>query len=324
MRIEVRRYEPALSGDWEHVVRNAKNAIFQFERGFMEYHADRFEELSAVAYLESHPVAVFPGTIDRASGAVTSHPGLTFGGIVLLRELRADAGLALIDAVLDALAGWGGNALTVKLMPPVFGSYPCGELDYVLWRRGFQLVRRDLSSILPLTNSLPFNSSKAQGVRKARKLGMLVTGGEIGPFHTLLEVVLREQKGIAPVHSRAELELLMERFPERIFVRAAQMEGELFAGVLVFDYGHVWHTQYMVSSARGRETGALDLVIDEVVREASTRGAGYLSFGISTEAAGRTLNEGLLWQKESFGARSITHDFMTGPLGFLHGGGTGS
>ena len=48
--------------------------------------------------------------------------------------------------------------------------------------------------------------------------------------------------------------------------------------------------------------------------EATDAGASWLSFGTSTTDNGRTLNEGLLWQKESFGARSVTHDFLRGTL----------
>ena len=35
----------------------------------------------------------------------------------------------------------------------------------------------------------------------------------------------------------------------------------------------------------------------------------YFDFGISNENQGRNINEGLLYWKESFGARSITQDF---------------
>ena len=35
----------------------------------------------------------------------------------------------------------------------------------------------------------------------------------------------------------------------------------------------------------------------------------YFSFGISTEQAGQYLNEGLIAQKEGFGARTVVHDF---------------
>ena len=314
MKIEVRRYSPELAGDWANVIAYAKNAVFLFERNFIEYHGDRFTEMSAIAYVNDKPVALMPAAFDSESGEVISHPGLTFGGVVLKRELRGDAAIAVIEAILDALRSWGATSCTVKLLPQVFANYPAAELDYVLWRRRFDVVRRDLSSILPLHDALPFNTSKNQSVRKAKKAGLSIIEASVTEFHALLEAVLLEQHGVQPVHTRSELDLLQGLFPSKIFVRAACQGDSLLAATLVFNYGHVWHTQYLASSSEGRNLGALDLVINEIKKEALASGASYLSFGVSTESAGQVLNEGLLWQKESYGARSITHDFMKGHI----------
>jgi hypothetical protein len=70
----------------------------------------------------------------------------------------------------------------------------------------------------------------------------------------------------------------------------------------------------MAASEDGRKLGALDLVVASLIEEARKAGADWLSFGTSTTDEGRQLNRGLLWQKESFGGRSITHDFMRGRL----------
>ena len=83
---------------------------------------------------------------------------------------------------------------------------------------------------------------------------------------------------------------------------------------MLYRYGAVWHTQYMAASSEGRKLGALDLIVGGLIEEAREAGAQWLSFGTSTTDGGRTLNEGLLWQKESYGGRSITHDFMHGML----------
>jgi hypothetical protein len=216
--------------------------------------------------------------------------------------------------MLDALKIWGARRLTVKLLPHVFATYPSAEIDYALWLRGFSLVRRDLSSILPLRGGMGFNRLKLRLVAKAKKAGVAVGPGEIPAFHALLVGVLRSQHDASPVHSLGELQLLVARFPEQIVLRTATLKGETVAGALVFRYGHVWHTQYLASSEEGRAVGALDLVISQLIDEATVAGAEHLSFGISTEDEGRSLNTGLLWQKESYGARSITHDFMAGPL----------
>lgn len=314
MNVSVKRYVPSLAGDWFDILENSRNGIFLFDRNFIDYHGDRFTDFSALVYLNHEPVALLPAAIDMTSGHVSSHPGLTFGGIVLKRELRGDVVINLIYTLLDSLKEWGAQNLTVKLLPYIFATYPSAEVEYALWRRGFLLVRRDLSSILPLQNPIPFNTSKVQSVKKAKKAGLIVGVPSVTSFHELLENVLKAKHGLSPVHSLSEMELLISRFPERIFVRAATNGDALLAGALIFNYGHIWHTQYLAASDAGRALGALDLVIDSVINEARNEGVSHISFGVSTEEAGAVLNQGLIWQKESYGARSITHDFMSGAL----------
>lgn len=314
MNIVVHRYCSELSSDWSSVIANAKNGVFLFERSFIEYHKEKFVDISAIAYLDDQAVAIMPATIEKKTGEVISHAGLTFGGIVLRRTLRSDAAISVIDAILDTLRTWGANRLTVKILPEIFANYPSSEVGFALWQRGFTLNRRDLSSVLPLNNRLPFNKSKKQSISKALKSGVTIDSANASDFYELLETVLLLQHDIKPTHTLNDIELLMNKFPAKIFIRAARFNGELIAGALIFRYDHIWHTQYLVSSEEGRKLGALDLTISEVINEAVDGNAKYLSFGISTEENGMLLNSGLLWQKESYGARSITHDFMTGTL----------
>ena len=283
--IMVKRYGMDFAADWAKVLLSARNGIFIFERGFIEYHGDRFVDFSAIAYLDDEPVALLPAAIDQNTGEASSHPGLTFGGVVLRRELRGDVAIALINALLDWCKACGAKSLTVKILPHVFCTYPSAELEYTLWCRGFTLIRRDLSSLLPLKDSLPFNSSKKGGVKKAKKSGLTVGNFRLPAFHSLLAQVLQAQHGAVPVHSLAELMLLATRFPRNISVRSATKDDEMLAGTLIFHYGPVWHTQYLASSPSGRELGALDLVIESVIDEARAQGGKYLSFGASTEAA---------------------------------------
>ncbi|WP_240098632.1 GNAT family N-acetyltransferase [Thermomonas flagellata] len=311
MSIKVVRYSPELRSDWHAVVAGARNAVFQFEREFIEYHGDRFVDMSLLAYMDGAPVAVVPAAYDPIGQKLISHPGLTFGGIVVLRELRGGDCIAVVDAVLEVCKAWGMRACILKPLPAQFCNYPSGDVEYALWRMGFKVIRRDLSSLLPLYDAIRPSNLRRRSLRKARRAGVCVrVESDIKAFHALLTSVLSVRHGIKPVHSADEMRLLMSRFPENISIFTAYLADTMLAGAMVFRYGHVWHTQYLANSPRGCEIGALDVVIDDVAERAREAGAKYLSFGISTEDQGRVLNDGLLWQKESFGARAITHDFM--------------
>lgn len=313
-RIDVVRYSPDRAAEWDALVGQARNGLFLFKRGYMDYHSDRFADMSAMAYVDGQLAAVLPASFDGETGLASSHGGLTFGGVVFRQDLRGDVALQLIDVMLGGLRAWGARELEVRLLPAFLAAYPSAEVDYALWRRGFALVRRDLSSVAPLTGRLPLNSSKKQAIAKAEKAGLAVGEGSLAGFHALLAEVLGWRHGVIPVHSLDELELLRSRFPDEILLRTVERDGEMLAGVLAFRYPTAWHTQYMAASAEGRRLGALDLIVARLLDEAKADGAAWFSFGTSTTGQGRELNQGLLWQKESFGARSVTHDFLRGTL----------
>lgn len=75
-------------------------------------------------------------------------------------------------------------------------------------------------------------------------------------------------------------------------------------------YENLVHTQYMASSDKGREIGALDLVVSTLLDKYRENKL-YFDFGISTENDGFTLNEGLIAQKESFGGRVCVYEILS-------------
>ena len=73
--------------------------------------------------------------------------------------------------------------------------------------------------------------------------------------------------------------------------------------------GHqVAHVQYIGATAEGYATGAADLIMSTLINDtyATKR---YFDFGISTEQDGYYLNEGLVENKQGFGARAVAYDF---------------
>ena len=69
----------------------------------------------------------------------------------------------------------------------------------------------------------------------------------------------------------------------------------------------VAHAQYIASSKEGTEVGALDGLFDYLINERYSDKK-WFDFGISTEQGGTYLNEGLVFQKEGFGARAVVYD----------------
>jgi hypothetical protein len=278
-----------------------------FEREYMEYHSDRFADASLVLRRGERPIAILPAS--RDGDVVTSHAGLTFGGLLSDGGLTAERALSALDAVLDRLRADGAARLVYKAPPRVYHAAPADEDLYALTRAGATLFRRDLSSAVAPGDPLPAHPSRRRNVRAARDAGLAVT--EERAFEELMAVVrenLADRHGLVPVHDDAEMRLLADRFPAQIRLFAVRgTGGGIVAGTIVYETPVVAHAQYIAATEEGRRLFALDLLFDHLIAERFA-GKPWFDFGISTTDAGRALNGGLVRYKENFGARGVVHD----------------
>lgn len=303
--ISLKAYGPDDAPVWDQIVRQSCNGNFLHLRDYMDYHKDRFADCSLVLLRNMKPVAVFPSS--RSDDTVSSHGGLTYGGLIHTAELGTQDTLLAFAAIRDHYLGHGVRSIVYKAIPQVFHRLPCQNDLYALTCAGATLIRRDASSVIYLDEPRVFSKGRKWAVNKARKAGVVVRqSGDVEAFHALLTHVL-EKFGAKPTHSCAELRLLFSRFPGQITLYVAGQDSTLLAGTVVYDFGHIVHTQYMANSDAGREIGALDLLLATVIEAYGARR--YFSFGISTEQQGLHLNTGLIAQKEAFGARTVVHDF---------------
>jgi len=303
---EVRPYHADDAAAWDAVVARSRNGNFLHRRGYMDYHADRFVDSSLVVTRGRSIVGVFPANI--RDDVVTSHGGLTYGGLIATHELRAESTLAVFELMAARWRNAGVRRVLYKAIPHVFRAYPSEEDLYALQRLGATLVRRDISSVIPLQDGVGLSETRGRAVRRARHAGVdVVPGGDLAEYHALLGEVLKRHTAV-PTHSLEELRLLQSRFPGQIVLHEARRQGALLAGVLVYDFGRTVHAQYIAASEEGRQIDALSLLLAELIGTIYADRT-YFSLGISTEHDGTVLNSGLVAQKESFGARGVVHDF---------------
>ncbi|WP_368564642.1 GNAT family N-acetyltransferase [Pseudoxanthomonas sp. UTMC 1351] len=302
----VRPYVTADAKAWDALVASSRNGNLLHLRGYMDYHADRFADASLVVQRGDEVVAVLPANI--RGDAVASHAGLTYAGLLCSHALRAGSTLAVFDQIGEHYQSRGLSRLLYKAIPHVFHASPAEEDLYALHRLGARLQRRDVSSVIALREPSRFTPERRRSIAKAGKAGLRVqTGQDMAGFHVLLTQVL-ERHGAAPTHRLEELQLLCNRFPSQIVLHEARAGDALLAGALVYDFGKTVHTQYLVASEEGRRLDALSFLLADLIERVYAQ-RDYFSLGISTEQEGRVLNDGLIEQKERFGARAIVHDF---------------
>lgn len=306
-QITIVRYEAAQKSNWDDFVNESRNGTFLFNRDYMEYHSDRFPDYSLMFFnADGELIAVLPATLTGDS--LSSHAGLTYGGVIHGDSMRASLMLELFSALTAYLRTEGIETLKYKTTPHIFHRIPSEEDLYALFRNNAVLVRRDLSSAIFLPDRLPF-SKELYALKQAQKLGLLVTRShDFDTFMKLMTVTLEAKYGVKPVHTAAEIEHLAQRFPDNIKLFITTEADELIGGVLIYEHQTAVHAQYIAASDRGKKVGALALIFNSLI-DTYTGCKNYFDFGISTENDGQHLNEGLVQNKEWFGARAIVHDF---------------
>ena len=304
--LAVRPYVPEDKARWDALVEGSRSRHFFFLRDYMEYHRDRFEDASLLISDGDALVAALPA--NREGDVVISHGGLTFGGLLAGPELTTRRTVAVMGDVLEHLRRNGVRTLSYKAVPHIYHLIPAEEDLYALFVHGATLVRRDCSSAVRQDSRLGYTKGRRSALRSAEKAELQIARDtDLSGFMQLEDEALRRRHGVAPAHSPEEMTLLADRFPENIKLFTARREGELLAGAVVYETEAVAHTQYIAGTQQGYAEHALDAVIDHLL-ETEYSQKRWFDFGISTTEEGRTLNEGLVRNKESYGARAVVYD----------------
>lgn len=307
-------FEPYKASDeaaWNALVAGSPNGTFLIDRRFMGYHADRFEDASLLVKRRGKLVAVLPA--HRSGDRVVSHGGLSYGGLVLADTLGLQAMVELVQALQAHWRGQGVRGLRYKTMPSIYHRLPCEDDRYALWRCGAELVRRDALAVIgPTAAHWPPRRRRAITHVMRQRPGLALSahagGGALwGEFWPLLTEQLQARHGSRPAHTQGEIGLLAQRFPAEIGLHLARCEGRVVGGLVLFECPTVSHLQYMAANEEGRRVAALDLLLEQAIACAQAGGR-WFDFGHSNEDEGRSLNTGLAFYKESFGASTVVHD----------------
>ena len=305
---EIIRYESSMAARWNEFVRQSRNGTLLHERGYMDYHSDRFTDCSLVALREGKLCALLPACVE--GDTLWSHRGLTYGGWLMpLKHFDATVMIDVMDAACQWMSENGIKRLVYKPVPHIYHRYPCEEDLYALFRHQARLIETNISTTIDLTCPLPLDRGNKSGLNAARKAGIQVRPSEDwqGYWH-LLSSLLDERYGTRPVHTLDEMRLLQSRFPENIKLYTATLHNELLAGVVMYLSHPVAHCQYIGASPQGKDIKALTLLFDHLINESQQQGYRYFDFGISNEDHGRYLNEGLVRQKSRLGGRGIVYN----------------
>ena len=305
--IHVIKYGAEKKETWESLLSRSVNGTFLHSRDFIDYHGDRFKDASVLIYKDEECVGIFPANYN-GSEQVESHAGLTYGGLIFKFDTYSKDTLKYLAAILKFFNREGVEILEVKLVPDFYHKSTRQEIEYGLKLAKGKIKKIDLTCVLDLRPDveIPMQERRIRGADKAKDNHVYVR--ETSDFEEYWTKVLipnlKKRHGVVPVHTLDEIEYLYERNQGNIRQFNVYQKDEIIGGTTIFETDTTAHTQYISSTVKGRDLGALDFLftylIDEVFNEKK-----YFDFGRVNEESERSLNIGLLDWKEGFGARGF-------------------
>jgi hypothetical protein len=305
LEYEVVLYNEHYQKEWDDFCDDA-NTTFICKRSYMDYHSNRFDDYSLVIKRKDNIAALLP--CHRVKDKIYSHLGLTYAGLIYKEDSYFSEVKLFWELVLKFLNENKFESITVKSIPDFYTYSAREDFDYIANVLEAQLIRTDLSIAVNKNLRIPLKKGRKSSVSKARKFNLTIK--ESFDFESfwleLLMPELNRKYNTVPVHSLHEINYLANNNKNDIKQFDVYFENLLVGGCTIYIFKSIIHVQYISSSAKGREIGALDFLFDYLIN-VRFKNYNYFDFGTVNENEGKNINKGLLEWKEGFGARSYCH-----------------
>ncbi len=309
---KVKRFNSSLHvNDWNVFIKSAKSATFLFDRNFMDYHSDRFDDHSLIIYDEKEDIlACFPAN-QVNENEIISHQGLTYGGIAIRESEKLQVHIRVFYSILRYYHTIGFSIIRIKIIPRFYNNYQTDEIDYCMFIFKAKLYRRDTSICIDRSLKINFSKNILRDASNAEKDAIFIKEEEdFSDFWSQALIPnLSVRYGVKPVHSLDDIVLLKSRFKEEIKLFSVYSnQKKLLAGTILFISNNVVHCQYIAATDDGRKTNALTYLFVCLTKD-YFKDRRYFDFGIVNENQGRVLNQGMLLWKQRLGGSPFSQDF---------------
>ena len=304
---DIVRYTPEHKAEWNRFVAQSKNGTFLFNRDYMDYHSDRFQDCSLMFYRERRLYALMPA--NRKGDVFQSHAGLTYGGLVMDEKTTAALTVTLFRELNEYLRANGFHHVHYKCIPWMYHQMAAEEDLYAMARTcNARLQERDLGTVIIQRNAVRWERVRRRALKRAVEAGLTVERStDYAGFWQVLDDNLRTKYNSQPVHTLDEITLLASRFPDNIVLYLAKLGDDILAGMVIYVSAQVARAQYSSATPLGKQLGAIDILYDRIICN-DYHHLPYFEFGTSAMPDSNVINETLVFQKEGFGGRGVCFD----------------
>lgn len=248
MSFSIELYGESKKEIWDNFVRNSKNALFLFEREYMDYHKERFSDYSLLFYNNKDVlIALLPAT--KENDNLISHGGLPFGGFLTDSNMKVPTMLEIFEETFSFLKQNCIKKMKYKTIPYIYSNVPAEEDRYALFLCRSNLCRRDVLTVVDKRHRLDFQKRRRRGIKKALERGLIVKqSNDFESYWKILSLVLLERHTVKPVHTLDEITLLHSLFPNNIKLFVSYKNESMLAGIIIYEYKNVAHVQYIAAN----------------------------------------------------------------------------
>lgn len=304
---EIRKYTPDQKEEWNKFVNKAKNATFLFDRNYMDYHSDRFDDFSLMFYKKNKLYALLPA--HKIEDTLYSHFGLTYGGLIMDIHANITSTCILFTELNEYLRTIGFKKVIYRPIPWIYCKHASEEDLYaIFWKCHAHLLIRNIGTTIFMNEHMRWRKDHIRRLKKAILNGVqVVADASLDDFWNILNDNLKQRFNAKPVHTLEEMKLLKSRFPNNIIQYNAYKDGNIIGGITFYMMRNVIHGQYSSTNSIGKDLGAMEAIYDKVMYH-DYPDYQYLDFGSSTEDNCSVINKGLISHKEGYGGRGVVYD----------------
>lgn len=294
---------------WDDLVEDSNEGTLFHRMDFLAYHGDRFadQEHHLGIYKGQALKGVLPLAITEEEGLrVARSPfGASYGGPALREVLAYRHAHRVVESLLDHLASLEVDRAVMTL--PIRACYRRYDDTFrlVLHEHGFEVVNRDVSSVVDLDPQMSaedqVDKDARNAARRAHRSGVETKqDASTDDFWEVLRRTL-DKHGTDPTHTGEEWSWLREHLPDRVTCDVAYHDGDPVAGIGRMEVNaRLTASFYFAQDPERRDLNGLTLLILEDLERCRQRGVPWYDFGTSSvDMEGR----GNIFRfKESFGA----------------------
>ena len=314
--LEIFRYNSSNENQWDLFVPKTNNGTLFHLRSFLNYHPkNKYVDHSLMIFKKGKLFSVFPAVESFVKGNknLVSHPGATVGSFALYDTLSISDAINLAQYLVEYAKEKAINNIRIALPPNLYQKRLSNYMEFGLFKTGFQYLKREVTSILFLEDSIEstckkFRPSHMRAIRKSIGKGVITRqSNNIKSFYAILQKNLKIRHGVKPTHSLEELMHLFDIFPDKIKLFCAYKGEIMIAGVVTFQINsNVLLAFYISHDEDYSELRSVNALFYHIFEWAIKSNFKVFDFGIFT--INGEPNMGLGRFKENFGASGIFRD----------------